>query len=90
MDRMPDAPLVREVRATAGGVPGVLAVEKLLIRKSGIVFHCEIHVQADPALSLDAAHALGGRVKSALRAANPQLQGVLIHMEPYHPSEGEP
>jgi cation diffusion facilitator family transporter len=62
MDRMPDAPLVREVRATAGGVPGVLAVEKLLIRTSGIVFHCEIHVQADAALSLDAAHALGGRV----------------------------
>jgi divalent metal cation (Fe/Co/Zn/Cd) transporter len=43
-----------------------------------------IHVQADPQLSLDAAHTLSGIVKSRIREALPQVQSVLVHMEPYH------
>jgi divalent metal cation (Fe/Co/Zn/Cd) transporter len=40
-------------------------------------------VQADPATSLHDAHALGGAVKWAIRAAVPSVSGVLVHMEPY-------
>jgi cation diffusion facilitator family transporter len=83
MDRMPDRALVGRVRAIAEGVPEVRAVEKLYVRKAGLVYHCEIHVQADATMALDVAHALGGRVKAELRAALPQLRGVLVHMEPY-------
>jgi divalent metal cation (Fe/Co/Zn/Cd) transporter len=43
----------------------------------------EIHVQADPAMSLADSHALGGLVKSTIRAAQPRVRGVLVHMEPY-------
>lgn len=83
MDRNPGAEIATPVRRVAEGVPGVLAIEKLLVRRAGMAFHVEIHVQADPQLSLQAAHALGGAVKSAIRTAQPRVRGVLIHMEPY-------
>lgn len=87
MDRHPGEDITTPVRRVAEGVPGVAAIEKLLVRRSGISFHVEIHVQADPAMSLAEAHALGGRVKSTIREAQPRVRGVLVHMEPY---EGRP
>lgn len=83
MDRNPGAEVAAPVRRAAEGVLGVMAIEKLHVRRAGIVFHVEIHVQADPQLSLYASHALGGAVKSAIKAAQPRVRGVLIHMEPY-------
>ena len=83
MDRMPGADVVAPVRHSAASVSGVLAVEKLAVRRSGMGYRVTIHVQADPALRLDDAHSLGGAVKAAIRAAVPQVQYVLVHMEPY-------
>ncbi|MHB0962960.1 MAG: cation diffusion facilitator family transporter [Gemmatimonadaceae bacterium] len=83
MDRHPGEDITTPVRRVAEGVPGVAAIEKLLVRRSGISFHVEIHVQADPAMSLATAHALGGLVKSTIREAQPRVRGVLVHMEPF-------
>lgn len=83
MDRHPGEEIAIPVRRVAEGVTGVSAIEKLFVRRAGIVFHVEIHVQADPAMSLADAHALGGAVKFAIRTAQPRVRGVLVHMEPY-------
>ena len=88
MDRAPDAALVAEVRRVASLVPGVLAIEKLGMRKSGLTYRVTIHVQADPNITLDAAHAVGGHVKSAIRTALPRVSSVLVHMEPFHNAPG--
>jgi cation diffusion facilitator family transporter len=84
MDRMPDADVVRPIRSTALGVPGVAAIEKLHVRKAGTAYRVTVHVQADGAMSLEDAHALGGRVKHAICASSPRVNYVLVHMEPYH------
>jgi cation diffusion facilitator family transporter len=83
MDRMPGADVVAPVRQAAESVPGVLAVEKLHVRRAGLAYSVTIHVQADPSTPLDEAHALGHRVTDAIRAAVPQVDAVLVHMEPY-------
>ena len=83
MDRMPGVDVVEPVRRAAESVPGVLATEKLAVRRSGIGYRVTIHVQADPKLQLDAAHVLSGMVKGAIREAVPQVQYVLVHMEPF-------
>ncbi|MFL5575338.1 MAG: cation diffusion facilitator family transporter [Gemmatimonadaceae bacterium] len=87
MDRMPGAEVVEPVRWAAERVPGVMAVEKLSVRKAGMVHHVDIHVQADPRMPLDEAHRLSGMVKSSIRAAVPQVRGVLVHMEPFEDRE---
>ena len=85
MDRAPDAILLQRVSRAATAVPGVLAIEKLRGRKHGRHYFLELHVQADAGLSLLAAHTLGHQVKAAIRGAEPAVQDVLVHMEPFRP-----
>ncbi len=87
MDRAPEPAVLATVSAAALATPGVLAIEKLKIRKSGTAFYVDIHVQADPVLSLHDAHILSGMVKTAIRQRVPAAMGVLIHMEPFEPTE---
>ena len=86
MDRAPELQVLERISVTASAVPGVLAIEKLRARRAGLSLYVDLHVQADPALSLEDAHILSGRVKSAIREVEPTVIGVLVHMEPYLPS----
>ncbi|MDO8500484.1 MAG: cation diffusion facilitator family transporter [Gemmatimonadaceae bacterium] len=83
MDRTPGGEIIEPVRNAAAAVSGVLAVEKLSARKAGLVYYVDIHVQANPQMSLHDAHGLSGAVKSAIRASVPRVFGVLVHMEPF-------
>lgn len=83
MDRTADDEIIALVRKAAEQVPQVLAIEKLAVRKAGLGYQVVIHVQAAPQMPLHEAHTLGGRVKGAIRAAVPQVQFVLVHLEPF-------
>jgi cation diffusion facilitator family transporter len=83
MDRTPGRDVVEAVRRAAESVPGVLATEKLAVRRAGLVYRVTLHVQAFEELTLHEAHILGGKVKTAIRTAEPRVDYVLVHMEPY-------
>ncbi len=93
MDRVAAPEVVDSIRAAAYGVDDVRAVEKLAVRRSGRGYWVDIHVEADPMMSLVAAHVVSGKVKGAIRTATPQVLGVLVHMEPHDgsvpPGRGE-
>lgn len=82
MDKEP-AGLVQEVRRIAAGQPGVRGVEKVFARKSGLRFWVDMHLEVSPDISVRDAHALAHGVKDVIRAALPQVQDVLIHVEPF-------
>jgi cation diffusion facilitator family transporter len=85
MDRIPARDVVRAAREAAAEVPGVHQVEKLRLRKAGPGFLVDLHVQADPAMTLHDAHVLSGMVKGAIRRRLPAVADVLVHMEPFEP-----
>lgn len=87
MDRAPDPAVIGRVERAARAVPAVRTTEKLKVRKHGLAYFVDIHVQADPGMSLHDAHELSGRVKGAIRDAVPAVGGTLVHMEPYQPSD---
>ena len=90
MDRSPGAQVVERIRAAAASPADVREVEKLSVRKAGMIYFVDIHVQAEPTMTLHDAHELAGIVKAAIRGAVPQVRGVLVHMEPYEQrGEGE-
>lgn len=89
MDRAPDQEFLDRITHAAESVPGVLATHKLKVRKMGLDHYVDIHVQADPTMSLFDAHELSGAVKSAIRRECPTCAGVLIHMEPYERRRAE-
>jgi cation diffusion facilitator family transporter len=84
MDRAPSESVRRQIGDAALAVPGVCAIEQLRVRSAGLDFSADLHVQADPVMTLHDAHELSGRVKGAIRNAVPRVAGVLVHMEPYH------
>ena len=83
MDVAPEADFLAAVEREARAVAGVMNVEKILARKVGTMHSVVIHVQADPASTLAAAHAVGGCVRSHLITAMPSIADVVVHMEPY-------
>ena len=58
----------------------------MIARRAGTHYFADLHVQADPAMSLRDAHALGHEVKSAIMASLPSVRNVLVHMEPFDAS----
>ncbi|MDB4890539.1 MAG: cation diffusion facilitator family transporter [Gemmatimonadetes bacterium] len=86
MDRMPGDDVVAPIRRAALDVPGVRAIEKVHVRKSGMTYRVTLHVQAEGSQSLEEAHIISGCVKTAIRAASPHVESVLVHMEPYQES----
>ncbi len=74
--------MIERVTEIAGGVDGVVDVEKVYVRKSGSGYHVDMHLHVDPDLTIRVAHDLGGKVKATLRQSIPNLHSVLIHIEP--------
>ena len=83
MDRTPTGDVLDRVSAAAMAVEQVRAIEKVKVRKAGVEYFVDLHVQADAHMSLNDAHILSGKVKSAIKAAVPAVSGVLVHMEPF-------
>jgi cation diffusion facilitator family transporter len=86
MDEAPDSTVKERVLEAACAVGGVRNVENLKVRRSGLGFYVDLHVQADPGISLEDAHEIAATVKYAILEAVPSVAGVLVHMEPYRDS----
>ncbi len=83
MDTAVTAEFANEVRAVALVVPGVRALDKVRVRKSGLSHLVDIQVRVDGELSVRAGHAIAHAVKDALLASTPHaITDVTVHIEP--------
>jgi len=83
MDAAVPAGFEREVRAMALAVPGVLALDKVRMRKSGLTHLVDIQVRVDGNLTVTAGHAIAHAVKDALMASVAhRISDVTVHVEP--------
>ena len=82
MDTAPSKELEDGVRATAAAVPGVERVEQCRIRKMGIEFFVDLHIEVNGDIPVREGHRIAHDVKDAVRDANPTVADVLVHVEP--------
>ena len=82
MDTAPRGPIVDLVRSTAATVPGVMEVEKCLIRKMGLDYYVDLHVGVSGNISVHDGHAIAHQVKSAIQQSDSRIADVLVHIEP--------
>jgi cation diffusion facilitator family transporter len=82
MDEQRHEELRGRIEAFARSVPDVHALEQVRIRKSGLVYHVDLHVEVDGGLSVREGHRIAHRLKDGLLAELPELADVLIHVEP--------
>ncbi len=82
LDVAPAKEFEQEVRSLAASVEGVVALDKCRIRKSGTQYYVELHVEVDGDSTVRDGHAIGGRVRSVLRASPLRIADAFIHIEP--------
>jgi cation diffusion facilitator family transporter len=82
MDTAPRGPIVNSVRNAAAAVPGVIEVEKCLIRKMGLDFYVDLHVGVNGSISVHEGHAIAHHVKTAIQQSDARIADVLVHIEP--------
>ncbi len=83
MDTAVAADFESEVRSVALAVPGVQALDKVRVRKSGLSHLVDIQVRVDGELTVRAGHDIAHAVKDALIAsAKHAITDVSVHIEP--------
>ena len=82
LDTAPRGEIVAIIQQAAAAVPGVLEVEKCLVRKMGISFYVDLHIGVDSAISVRDGHDIAHRVKDAIKHTDARIADVLVHVEP--------
>jgi cation diffusion facilitator family transporter len=82
LDTAPRGEIVATIKQAAVSVPGVLNVEKCLVRKMGISFYVDLHIGVDGGISVRDGHAIAHRVKDAIKQTDARIADVLVHVEP--------
>ncbi len=71
-----------QVRAIAAAVPGVAGIDVCWVRRAGLTYLIDIHVEVDGELTVRTGHALAHRVKDALLTSALPVADALVHVEP--------
>lgn len=86
MDTAPRPEIISSIARAAGAVPGVLNVEKCLVRKMGLEFYGDLHIGVDADISVREGHQIAHAVKAAIKESVPHIADVLVHVEPVRPA----
>ncbi len=82
MDENMHANFIDEIRLKAGQSNGVKKIEKCFVRKHGIYFYVDIHVQVNGNISVTEGHQIAHSVKDELMQSFNSIANVLVHIEP--------
>jgi divalent metal cation (Fe/Co/Zn/Cd) transporter len=83
MDASPSDEIQTKIRDIALQCDGVLAVEKLLARKTGFFYWVDMHLEVNRSMTVEQAHSVAHTVKDNIRERLPQITEVSIHVEPF-------
>ena len=89
LDVAPPKSFEEVVRGIASGVEGVRDVEKCRIRKSGLSYFVDLHIEVDGDSTVREGHKVSGKVRSALRKSDLRIADVLVHVEPYERGQND-
>jgi cation diffusion facilitator family transporter len=82
LDTAPRGEIVDIVRDAARAVPGVVEIEKTIVRKMGLSFYVDLHVKVNGEISVREGHHIAHEVKRAIQESDRRIADVLVHVEP--------
>ena len=82
MDRQADPGLLDTIRRVASEVDGVRGLDKLHVRRTGLEYLVDIHVEVSPDISVRQGHSISHAVKDRLVSQITAVKDVLVHIEP--------
>jgi len=82
MDQQNHSELIAEIKKIALQINGVLDTEKCYIRKAGINYLVDLHLEVDGRISVFDGHEIAHRVEDRLKASGLGIIYVSMHVEP--------
>jgi len=82
MDECPDREIIEDLREHIIPTDGVMGYHDFRARRVGDMLEVDLHLQVNPSLSVEAGHAIAGRVKQNILNKHPEVNDVLVHLEP--------
>ncbi|WP_373059019.1 cation diffusion facilitator family transporter [Zunongwangia sp. H14] len=73
---------IEEIKEISSNVPGVVGIEKCFIRKAGLFFHVDLHLIVNGNITVTQGHDIAHMLKKELQGYFPEINDVLIHVEP--------
>lgn len=83
MDKAPSDELIEAISHIASLHIEVKRVEKCYVRKMGLDYYVDMHIEVDGNTNVFYAHEIAHQVKDDLRASHLPIKDALIHVEPY-------
>ncbi len=83
MDAAPPEDIHERIRGILLGVPGVEQLDKCLIRKSGLGYFVDVHIEVDGLIPVRDGHEIAHRAKDRLMESELPILDVNIHVEPF-------
>jgi cation diffusion facilitator family transporter len=82
LDAAPEREIIEDLREHILPTPGAVAYHDFRVRRIGDFYEIDLHLQVDPAISVEEGHSIARSVKERMRAQHPEVSTVLIHVEP--------
>jgi len=82
VDAAPAREIVEDFREHVLPTPGAMAYHDFRVRRVGDVYEVDLHLQVDPALTVERGHQIAREVKRRLQDRHPEVSTVLVHLEP--------
>lgn len=82
LDEQASSDLTSNILAKVSEVPGVTSMEKIRVRRSGLMYIADLHVRVAGNRTVREGHEIAHLVKDHLLAADFQLSDVTVHIEP--------
>jgi len=83
MDGAPSDGLILKISNIASSNAAVKRVEKCYVRKMGLDYYVDMHIEVDGKINVFEGHEVAHRVKDQLLASDLGVKDALIHVEPY-------
>ncbi len=74
--------LIEQIRSIAIHVEGVNGTEKCIVRKVGMRYFIDLHIEVDGDISVKQGHDIAHALKARLMEELPEVADVLMHVEP--------
>nr|WP_068886550.1 cation diffusion facilitator family transporter [Pedobacter panaciterrae] len=83
MDAAPSPEFIAEIKEIASLHEEVKEVEKCYVRKMGLQYYVDMHIEVDGTIDVFTAHQVAHQVKDELLASDLSIKDVIIHVEPH-------
>ena len=75
--------LIDKIKQMETHIVGVQGLEKCLVRKTGMTYLVDLHLEVAGSISVNEGHRIAHEFKDYLQGQLPEINDVLIHIEPF-------